>query len=180
MSSHEDAISIYGRQKLAIEKLFDPKRDVVLRSGLIMGNGGIVRQMAQFMRTKHAVPLIGGGKQPLQVIGVYDLACLIEKAASSDIHGRFVSATPQVYTYKQFYQALARALHIKVVYVPLPYALLLAAFKIAATLRLPLGVGEDNLMGLKMLRSMESEQDLQKLGIQLDDLPTILSKISIK
>lgn len=177
MSSHEEAVSVYGRQKLAIEQLFDPKRDVVLRCGLIMGKGGIVQQMAQFMRTKHAVPLIGGGKQPLQIIGVYNLVELIEKAASGKPTGRFVAATPQVYTYKQFYQALARALKTPVLFVPIPYSVLLAIFRTAAALHVPLGVGEDNLMGLKKLRSMESAQDLKTLGVELDDLRTVLSKI---
>jgi nucleoside-diphosphate-sugar epimerase len=179
MSSHEEAVSVYGRQKLAIEQLFDPKRDVVLRCGLIMGDGGIVRQMAQFMRTKHAVPLIGGGTQPLQIIGVYNLVELIGKAASGKAAGRFVAATPQVYTYKQFYQALARALKTPVLFVPVPYGILLAIFRTAAALHVPLGVGEDNLMGLKKLRSMESADDLKKLGVKLDDLETVLSKIFI-
>ncbi|HVI69160.1 MAG TPA: NAD-dependent epimerase/dehydratase family protein [Magnetospirillaceae bacterium] len=179
MSAHDEAVSVYGRQKLATEKLFDAARDVVLRCGLIMGKGGIVRQMAQFMRSKHVVPLIGGGKQPLQVIGVYNLVELIEKAAKSKVAGRFVAATPQVYTYKQFYQALAKALKTPVLYMPIPYGVLLAIFRTASALRVPLGVGEDNLMGLKMLRSMKSAKDLKKLGMQLDDLPTVLSKISI-
>jgi nucleoside-diphosphate-sugar epimerase len=179
MSAHEEAVSVYGRQKLATEQLFDAKRDVVLRCGLIMGRGGIVQQMAQFMRSKHVVPLIGGGKQPLQVIGVYNLVELIEKAATNNVSGRFVAATPQVYTYKQFYQALAKALKTPVLYVPIPYGVLRAVFRTASALHVPLGVGEDNLKGLKMLRSMESAQDLKKLGMRLDDLPTVLSKISI-
>jgi nucleoside-diphosphate-sugar epimerase len=179
MSSHEDAISVYGRQKLAIEQLFDLKRDVVLRCGLILGKGGIVQEMAQFMRTKHAVPLIGGGKQPLQVIGVYDLARLIQKAAEANFGGRFVAANPQVYTYRQFYQALAKALRVKVLYVPVPYSVLVTVFRVVTLLRLPLGVGEDNLQGLKMLRSMESANDLKKLGIKLDNLEEVLAKISL-
>jgi nucleoside-diphosphate-sugar epimerase len=179
MSAHDEAVSVYGRQKLATEKLFDAKRDVILRCGLILGNGGIVQQMAQFMRSKHAVPLIGGGKQPLQVIGVYNLVELIEKAATKNVSGRFVAATSQVYTYKEFYQALAKRLETFVIYVPIPYGVLLAMFRTASALHVPLGVGEDNLMGLKMLRSMESVAGLKKLGVQLDDLPTVLSKISI-
>lgn len=179
MSSHEEAESVYGRQKLACEQLFDLKRDVVLRPGLILGNGGIVRQMAAFMRSKHAVPLIGGGKQPVQVIGVYNLVELIEKAATKNVTGRFVAATTQVYTYKQFYQALAKALKIRVLYVPIPYGVLLAMFRMASALRVPLGVGEDNLLGLKKLRAMESAEGLKKLGMKLDDLPTVLTKISL-
>ena len=180
MSSHDEAISVYGRQKLASELLFNPKKDVVFRCGLILGNGGIVREMALFMRSKHAVPLIGGGKQPLQVVGVADLARAVDAAATKPLTGRFVVATPQVYTYKQFYTSLTKSLKVKVVFVPLPFKALQLAFRTAALLRLPLGVGEDSLNGLKMLRSMESASDLEKLGIQLDDLETVLSRITIE
>jgi len=60
MSAHDGAESVYGRQKLAIEQLFNTKKDISLRGGLIIGNGGIVKEMVMFMRSKHLVPLIGG------------------------------------------------------------------------------------------------------------------------
>ncbi len=176
MSSHEAALSVYGKQKLAIEQLFSESTDVVLRCGLIIGKGGIVKQMADFMRTKHAVPLIGGGKQPLQIVAVTDLAAVIEKTATSKLHGTFTIATPQVYSYKEFYEALARAIRTKVIFVPLPFNLLLAAFKTAAALRLPLGVGEDNLLGLKALRSAETAADLKKIGVRLSSLEEALAR----
>lgn len=177
MSAHDEAVSVYGRQKLAIEKVFDPTTSTIIRSGLILGNGGIVEEMSAFMRSKHAVPLIGGGKQPLQVVAVYDLVQAISRIIERDITGTLVIATPQVYTYKQFYAALATSLGVKIVYVPVPFNLLLGIFRAAAALHVPLGVGEDNLMGLKMLRSMDSEADIQKLGMTLDPLETALTKL---
>lgn len=177
MSAHDEAVSVYGRQKLAIEQVFDPATSAIIRSGLILGNGGIVEEMSAFMRSKHAVPLIGGGKQPLQVVAVYDLAQAISRIIERDITGTLVVATPKVYTYKQFYAALATSLGIKILYVPVPFNLLLGIFRTAAALHVPLGVGEDNLMGLKMLRSMDSEADIQKLGMTLDPLETALTKL---
>ncbi len=180
MSAHEDAVSIYGKQKLALEDLFlGAKGGLAIRSGLIMGNGGIVKQMSSFMKSKHAVPLIGGGKQPLQIIGVYDLATALEKASHSKATGILTIANPTVYTYKTFYEKLARSINAKVLFVPVPFNLLLYGFRLAALLKLPLGVGEDNLMGLKMLRSVDNKKDLKALDIKLDDLDTVLSKIKI-
>jgi nucleoside-diphosphate-sugar epimerase len=179
MSAHDNATSVYGRQKLAIEKLFVDAGGVALRSGLILGDGGIVADMAQFMRSKHIVPVIGGGRQPLQTIAIYDLARVIEAALTKDATGLFTVATPQVYTYKAFYQALAHSLQIKVAFIPVPYYALLGAFNVAAALRLPLNLGADNLRGLKQLRSADTAESLKRLGVKIDDLETALRKINI-
>lgn len=180
MSSHENAISIYGKQKLATEKLFHTKNDVILRCGLILGNGGLVKQMADFMASKHMVPLIGGGKQPLQIISVHDLARTIEQALTGKAHGIFTVAHPRVYTYKSFYRALADHLRIKVFFVPVPFSVLYGVMKMASVLPLPLSVSTDNLLGLKKLRSVDTSSDLKKIGVDLSDLAEALQMSKIK
>ncbi len=180
MSAHKDAISVYGKQKLAIEKLFlKSKNNTVLRCGLIIGKGGIVQEMAGFMKSKHAVPLIGGGNQPLQIISVYNLAAVINNVFERTLTGRFVAANPTVYTYREFYQALARQLNIRIAYIPVPYGLLQTVFKIAALLHISLGVGEDNLKGLKKLIAMPSAKDMKTLHVEPLDLDNSLKKASL-
>jgi NADH dehydrogenase len=181
MSAHEDAVSAYGKQKLAVEKLFNTRQDVILRSGLIVGNGGIVKQMATFMQHRRMVPLIGGGHQPLQIVAVQDLATIIERALTLPrISGTIVTATPKVYSYKSFYQAIAKELGIKVLYVPVPFSLLLAAFRLARLLHVPLSMNEDNLLGLKMLRSADSMPGLQRVGVSLQPLETALHSADLQ
>lgn len=176
MSAHEGATSVYGQQKLTIEEYFLKAGGVVLRCGLIIGRGGILEEMSRFMRSWHTVPLIAGGKQPLQIVAISDLARVIDVVLSKQQSGRYVIATPSVYSYKSFYKALANALHVRIVFIHIPYNLLLGLFKIAAVLHLPLGLGEDNLRGLQQLRSMKSEADLSKLGVQLMDLDAALKE----
>lgn len=179
MSAHEEAISNYGLQKLAIEKIFAYKHDTILRPGLIIGGEGIVKRMANFMKSKHAVPLIGGGKQPLQTIAVDDLALMIEKVITKQLPGRFIAAAPAIYTYKQFYQQLAARIHTKVLFIPLPYWSLMLVFKTAGLLHIPLAVGEDNLKGLKKLTSADTKPGLKIIGITLKDLPASLKQTDI-
>jgi nucleoside-diphosphate-sugar epimerase len=176
MSAHSGAESVYGKQKLAVEKMFKGADCAIIRSGLIMGNGGMVKQMTDFMKSKHAVPLIGGGKQPLQVIAVYDLARVIKIILTENHTGTLTIATPEVYTYKAFYDALRKHLGIVVVFVPIPLVALLAIVKLTAVLHLPISINEDNVLGLKNLRSAETAADLRTLGLKLDNLDQILSK----
>jgi nucleoside-diphosphate-sugar epimerase len=178
MSAHAAATSVYGKQKLAIEQLFTNANGVALRAGLILGHGGIVEDMSTFMRGKHIVPIIDGGKQPLQVIAIYDLTRVIKAALTTNVHGVLTVASPTIYSYKSFYQKLAKSLDIKVAYIPIPYYALLTVFNVAAALRLPLNLGADNLRGLRQLRSAETASDLHKLNITIDDLETVLKNIN--
>jgi nucleoside-diphosphate-sugar epimerase len=178
MSAHSGAESVYGKQKLAVEKLFKAPDCAVIRAGLIMGNGGMVKQMTDFMKSKHAVPLIGGGKQPLQVIAVYDLVRVIKTILTENHSGTLTIATPQVYTYKAFYSALRKHLGIVVVFIPIPLGALLGIVKLTSLLHLPISINEDNVLGLKNLRSAKTADDLRTLHIELDSLDQILSKSS--
>jgi nucleoside-diphosphate-sugar epimerase len=178
MSAHDKAKSIYGRQKLAIEELFLETGGLALRPGLIIGHGGIMQNMATFMKSKHIVPVVGGGKQPLQTIAIYDLAHIVEISLTSGIIDILTVATPTIYTYKAFYKALANSLHIRVLFIPVPYYLLLGIFHLAALVHLPLEIGADNLRGLKQLRSAETSEDLKLLNLKIDDLETALNTIN--
>jgi nucleoside-diphosphate-sugar epimerase len=176
MSAHAGAESTYGKQKLAVEKLFKEIDCTIIRSGLIMGNGGIVKQMTDFMKSKHAVPLIGGGKQPLQVIGVYDLVRVIKVILDKNVSGQLTIATPEVYTYKAFYKALIKHSGTFVLFIPIPLELLLGVTKLTGLLHLPISINSDNVLGLKQLRSAETAADLRTLSLKLDNLEQILSK----
>lgn len=176
MSAHEEAVSGYGKQKFAIEKLFNTPDDAVIRSGLVIGNGGLIKQIVTFMRSKHVAPLIDGGDQPLQVIGVYDLARVIEAILVDNHNGMFTIGTPEVYSYREFYLTVSRKLGIKVLIIPVPFWVPLLAIRTVNLLHLPLGVTEDNLWGLKKLKYFETLNDLAVLGVHLDTLEEILDK----
>lgn len=177
MSAHEEAVSTYGRQKLAIEKIFDGPDCVSIRSGLVIGNGGIVKQMVDFMRSKHMVPLIGGGKQPVQIIDIHDLVDTIDKLLQSRLSGMYTVATPRVYTYKQLYQTISRQLNIKVLFVPVPFFVLMGIIRFVNFLHLPIAINPDNALGLKHLRSVYTAANLKKIGVQLEDLESALRQI---
>lgn len=179
MSAHDQAVSVYAKQKLAIEKLFNEANGISLRPGLILGDGGIVKQMAKFMKQRRIVPLIGGGQQPVQIIAIYNLVQAIEAGLTKNVSGVLTVATPKVYSYKEFYQAIAKQLGIGVLYVPIPFWSLLTLFRVASFLHLPLNFNEDNLWGLKKLRSAKTADDLHKLGVKVDSLETVLAKPGI-
>jgi nucleoside-diphosphate-sugar epimerase len=176
MSSHGGATSVYGRQKFAIEKLFTSKQDICLRPGLVIGDGGIVKNMAKFMKTKHVVPLVAGGRQPVQIIAVDDLVLAIERSLSLNGCRTLTVANPRIYTYRQFYESLARNINTRVLFIPLPIWLLVVVVKTAHALHLPVSFTEDNIRGLEKLRSTDTTGDLKKLRLQPRSLEKSLNQ----
>lgn len=180
MSAHDHAESVYGKQKLAIEKLFDTEQDVNLRCGLIVGNGGIVKQMVDFMRTKHVVPLIGGGNQPLQSVAVSDLCAVIDRCFERPVHGILTIANPTVFSYRSFYETIAKVFSIKIIFIPVPLGVLVGVATIIEALHLPVGFGKDNVLGLKQLQSADNAADLEQLGVELMPLEQALDNVSTR
>ena len=179
MSAQPDALSTYGKQKYEIEKLFSHKNDAVIRSGLIIGKGGLVQQITTFIRKFHVAPLIGGGRQPLQIIAVYDLVKAIDALLSSKIRGTLTIAEPTVFTYKEFYRAIATHLRTSLVLLPVPFFMPLLAIQLARALGIPLSITKDNLLGIKRLRSVDTTADLAEINIKPDRLDEVLKKIKL-
>src|SRR5581483_5243317 len=65
VAAHAQAVSAYGKSKLALESLFDKQKDVVLKCSFVIGNGGLFHRLFTHAVTKKTVPLIHGGHQPL-------------------------------------------------------------------------------------------------------------------
>jgi uncharacterized protein len=180
MSAHDDAVSEYGKQKLAVEKLFSQPQDTVVRLGLALGNGGLAKQLVSFMRSKHLAPLIDGGDQPIQFIAIYDLVRILAKILNTGASGILVIGTPQVYTYREFYLELRQKLQIKTAFVVVPFIIPLLAIRLIHILHLPLAVNEDNLLGLKKLQAFDTLPSLSLLDESVDDLGTALSKLRME
>lgn len=167
MSAGADALSHYGKQKYAIEKLFNTGKDLVIRPGLVLGNGGLFSEMAKFIREKKIVPLIDGGKQPLQTVYIDDLVAAVDAAIEKHLHGTFTVAEASAVPYSEFYKALVKMLKIGARFIHVPSWLLSAAITVSNVLGIKIPVSKENLLGLRTLRYVDTSHDLEKLGVQL-------------
>lgn len=174
LSAQYDAESIYGQQKHVLENIFNTKNDAIIRPGLVLGNGGLVSSMADFMRKKHLVPLVNGGNQPLQITDIDSIVFAIEKILTDDLHGSFTIASNKSYPYKTFYTQLAKAINTRIVFVPVPQQLLIYPIKVLEKININIGITTDNLLGLKKMRHINTTSDLKKLSLSIPSLKEIL------
>jgi nucleoside-diphosphate-sugar epimerase len=169
LSADQNAASVYGRQKMAIEELFLKENGIVIRAGLVLGEGGLFGIMENYLRTKNKIPLFGSGKQPIQTVYIDDLVLAIEKIISKKLTGKLVVACNEAVTYRDFYEALAISVGSKPKFVKTPYWLAGLGILIAKFLRIQLPITKDNLLGLKQMKHISTTGDLKKIGIELID-----------
>jgi nucleoside-diphosphate-sugar epimerase len=167
LASQEDALSVYGRQKYACEQFFRQPGDLILRPGLIIGNGGLYGQMRSYLKKSRFLPLISGGTQAMQTIQINELANTIELCIQNNVSGTFSLASTEKLTYKEFYRILCSNLQVKPVFISIPYSILYAFLSLSETLKIPLPVNRENLLGLKKMTYINTGADLAKMGIQL-------------
>lgn len=180
LSASEDALSHYGKQKFAIEKLFNTERDAVLRPGLVLGNGGLFSEMSKFIREKKMIPLIDGGRQPLQTVYIDDLAVAAEAVFNKNLNGTFTVAEATAVPYQEFYRTLAKTLKVKAKFIPVPSWILSAALTVSGILGIRIPVSKENLLGLKNLKFTGTRNDLERLGIKVRSWKASLETIEQK
>ncbi len=167
LSADKNALSVYGRQKAAIEDLFLKENGTVVRAGLVLGDGGLFDSMRKYLSRKKNIPLFGTGKQPLQTVYIDDLVAGIFQIVDKNHTGIYVVATDEPVPFKQFYSDLAKTLGIKPTFIRAPFWLAGMAIGIGNLFGMKLPVTKDNLLGLKQMKQIPSSADLKKIGIEL-------------
>jgi len=165
LSAHDQAESYYGQSKLRIERLLDVNRDLIIRPGLIVGNGGLFARMQRSLKQLPLVPLFFGGEQAVQTIDIADLCEAIERAISRKFVGLFKVAVNQAIPIKDFYQSLAAGIGKKCHFVRLPGTISLWALRLIEYVGFNLPVNSENLLGLKHMKVFDTSSDLALLGI---------------
>ena len=151
-SATEDALSHYGKNKYKIEKLFDENTDLIFRPGLVVGHGGLYKNIKSIISKSSVIPLIGGGKQPVQTIEINTLAQVIHGGIEKDISGFFNIATEEAIYIKDLYKSIAEDQNKKVKFIPLPYFLAGLLIYIMEIIMKQPPITIENLNGLKQMK----------------------------
>jgi nucleoside-diphosphate-sugar epimerase len=148
-SAHSKALSEYGKSKFKIENIFDPAIDLVLKPGLVLGNGGLFLQMMNILKTRKVIPVFSGGKQLVQTIYIYDLISCIENGLNLNVSGVFPLAEKVPITMKELNQAIAEVLGKKIKICSIHYRLVFLAVSLAELFKMKIPVSRENLLGLR-------------------------------
>ena len=164
-SAHSGAESHYGITKLACEKLFDLSKDIVLKTGFVIGKKGLFGEMKNRILNSKYFPLVGGGNQPIQTVYIDDLCYIIENSLLENRSGLFKVAEPEAISMKEFYLAIAEQENKKLKFISVSSPLLLLTCRTGELFGIKLPVSSDSVLGLKHLIKFDTKEDLSKLGV---------------
>ena len=168
LSAHEGAVSYYGRSKRAVEGLLDPSRDLIIRAGLVLAaDGGMAQRLWSFLMRAHVAPVFGGGRQIVQTVHIEDLCIAFARAIELDLTASVAVADPEGIRMRQLLTAMARASRTWCAFVPMPAFLVAPLLRLSESLGLRFPVSADSLHGLMAMRRVDTQADLQKLGVRL-------------
>lgn len=177
MSAHADAISLYGRTKLEVEALLDPARDLAVRPGHIVGEGGVFWRTAASISALPFIPLFSEGLERLQTIHLDDVCEGLRRAIERDCTGTLLLSERDPVTLREFYAAIARALGRQPRFLRVPGGLALRLLRAAERIGFSLPVSSDNLLGLQRLRAFDVGADLQRIGLRPRTMRESLTEI---
>lgn len=177
MSAREGAPSQYGRDKFAIAAMFDGPTDLVVRPGLVLGDGGLFGRLKAFVTQKRVVPLVGGGHQKFQTVYVEDLVVAIRAAMAGGLTGTFTIAEPEPVEFRELLAETARLLGVHPRFLSVPYRPVAMAMRAARLAHLSLPVSTDNLAGLRGLETCDVRADLRTIGVPIRDYRASLKAI---
>jgi nucleoside-diphosphate-sugar epimerase len=167
LAAHEGALSVYGRQKFAIEQRAQQAGYTVIRPGLVLGHGGLFASLAAHLEKSNKIPLVGGGNQPLQTVHISDLVQAVAAAVDRNSKGVFTIAETPAIAYRQFYELLCAAKKAKPFFIPVPYWIMKAGIAVAGLIGMKLPVNKDNVLGLQAMRFDDPQQSINELGIRI-------------
>ncbi|MGB8356667.1 MAG: NAD(P)-dependent oxidoreductase [Chthoniobacteraceae bacterium] len=170
ISAFEGCKSVYGKAKLAIEKIALDAGATVVRPGLVFSeNGGAMfGSLVAQVEKSSLLPLIGNGGQIQFLIHGDDLAALIFGLGSGLIpapQGVITAAHDQGWPFRAILEKIAASKNKKVRFLPIPWRLLWLALKTAETLHAPTKFRSDSVVSLVNQNPRPSFSKLSLTGI---------------
>jgi len=178
LSAKPDIASVYGQQKFKCERLFSGASDLIVRPGLIIGNGGLMASLTEQIKKNKFIPLIDGGKQELQTISISDLVLAIDKCLEQNIYGTLTLAENKPLTFKAFCTAICDTLNLKRKFISIPYWMAYGGLSLLNAVGIKASLNKDNLIGLKQSSTANTSGDSEKIGITIRDHKTSLLEFS--
>lgn len=163
--------STYGQTKLAIEAAAAAVGALVIRSGLVYGNGpptgGMFGSLAMSVQ-RGFVPLIDGGTHPQYLIHEEDLWRLVKGFCDGDLDnpGRpVVAASPRAWPLRTLLATIARRQRCHPRFVPVPWQPVWAGLRLAELAHLPVQYRSDSVISLVYQDRNPDFDSLSEVGI---------------
>ncbi len=134
LSAFEGCRSLYGRAKMEVEGIARSVGAMVIRPGLVYGEGpgGMFGNLTRQVKKAKFVPILVGGRQTQYLVHEADLAATVRGCIAGKVSkttGPVVVANEQGWELKEILSGLARGMGRRVTFVPVPWQFVWMALK---------------------------------------------------
>ena len=182
LSAQPEALSPYGRAKWTLEQRFVAADEVVLRLGVVVGNGGMFARIRRSATRGPLTPLVDGGQQPLYLVSIETVCNALRDAINrggAGLRGRAWNLVqPEPVALRRLIEAIQQHGGHRALLLPVPLSPVLWAVRVLESLpglRLP--VGSANLHGLRQQSEYRVVADWEHFGYPVQSLEAMLSDI---
>ena len=168
-SARPDAISLYGRTKYHLERLYLERGHTIVRPGLVLGRGALFGRIVDLLEKFPILPVPGGHANRQSYISgpLFGLAiarlCVMPKPVSE-----LNAFSPHQSSLLELVRTAATALNLHRILVPVPVKPTLFGLRCAEKLGLKLPVTSDNLQGNMINQSLYHISNL-KSALNLEE-----------
>jgi len=177
ISAKMDSPSSYGRAKYCLENWFINNGHVVLRLGLVIGNGGIFQRVLTMVKKYPLIPLLDKGKALVYITGIEFLCDVVNDIIMGEelIQKRrtWNLFQPNPVTLKAILDGIKTKCKTFCVFLPFPSSLALSLLRISEHVPFKLGISSNNVIGLRQNDCPDFDSDFERFGYpesQLDEL----------
>ena len=152
MAAFQGCKSLYGKAKLKIEEEAGKLGAVIIRPGLVYDDnaGGMIGALNKLISLSKIIPIVNKDGKILYLCHSQDLSKLIFKLCTekTDVSKPIIAASENGFKLRDIFKKLAAAKHKKLIFIPVPYWLVLFVLKIIEKIGINIRFKTDNLVSL--------------------------------
>ena len=181
LSADEDAAAPYGQKKYEAEKWFIDHNHVVLRPGLVIGNGGLFNTIVAMVKKSPIVPLIDRGKTIAYVSDIDTISNIIRDVILNTTpaeRGKVWSIQQELpLFFGDILREIAKQCHLTRLFIPIPYVIVSILLSLGEKFKFQkLGINTNNLKGMRQFSRKKYTSDLKRLGYQEPPMNILIKK----
>lgn len=166
LSADKDAAAPYGQKKYETEKWFLEHNHVVLRPGLVIGNGGLFQTIVSMVIKSPVIPLIDKGKNIAYISDIETVSMIIRDLilnAENTKRGKVWSIQQETPVFfGDILKEISKQYHLCRLFIPVPYFMLSLLLVIGEYFKLV--INTNNIKGMRQFNRGEYRSDLNDLG----------------
>ncbi|MBL7050276.1 MAG: NAD-dependent epimerase/dehydratase family protein [Nitrospira sp.] len=169
ISASEDAFASYGQKKYLLEQWFLARGQIVLRLGLVIGEGGIFGRIISMVRKSPVIPLIDGGRTLTYITDRNVIGKFINQVLQDNqdkYRGKaFNLHQKEPVLFVDILRAIKKKYGASCILVPIPYIIVSAGMAVLDKLKfLKLSFDSNNLKGMRQNNGKNFHSDVNALG----------------